>query len=53
MKAYRRWIFFLLILLAAGLLLLFLGLRDYNRDFHPPRGIKTAFTRCIPQDFVA
>ncbi|MBQ7520240.1 MAG: hypothetical protein IJU12_07970 [Clostridia bacterium] len=53
MKAYRRGIFFLLILLAAGLALLIWGLRDYNRDFRLPRGVKTALTRCIPPDFVA
>ncbi|MBR1607186.1 MAG: hypothetical protein IJ664_05695 [Clostridia bacterium] len=53
MKAYRRWILFLLLLLAAGLGLLLWGLRDYNREFRPPRGVKTALTRCIPQDFVA
>jgi len=53
MKAYRRWMGFLLILLLAGLVLLFFGVRDYNRVFHPPRGSKTAIVRCIPQDFVA
>ena len=53
MKAYRRWMLLLLLLLAGGLALLIWGLRDYNRDFRLPRGVKTALTRCIPPDFVA
>lgn len=53
MKAYRRWMMFLLLLLVAGLALLFFGLRAYNREFRPPWGSKTAIVRCIPRDFVA
>ena len=53
MKAYRRWILFLLVLLTAGLALLFFGLRAYNREFRTPRGVKTAIVRCIPPEFVA
>ena len=52
-RAFRRWMALLLLLLAAGLLLLGYGLWEYQRGFHAPRGAQTAIIRCIPRKIVA